>query len=53
LGDKFYFDVWMKDGREMADEAIKKTGKESHDAHGEAKHAEESAERAMVIGTFI
>jgi hypothetical protein len=22
LGGKFYFDVWMKGGREMADEAI-------------------------------
>jgi hypothetical protein len=32
LGDKFYSDVWMKGGREMADEAIKKNEKESHNA---------------------
>jgi hypothetical protein len=32
IGGKFYFDVWMKGGREMADEAIKKSEKESHDA---------------------
>jgi hypothetical protein len=24
LGGRFYSDVWMKDGREMADEAIRK-----------------------------
>jgi hypothetical protein len=32
IGEKFYSDVWMKGGREMADEAIKKSEKESHDA---------------------
>jgi hypothetical protein len=53
LGDKFYSDVWMKGAREMADEAIKKNEKESHDAREEAKQAEEAAERAMIIGTFI
>ena len=53
LGGKFYSDVWMKGGREMADEAIKKNEKESHDSREEAKRAEEAAERAMIIGTFI
>jgi hypothetical protein len=53
LGDKFYSNVWMKGGREMADEAIKKNEKESHNAREEAKQAEEAAERAMIIGTFI
>jgi hypothetical protein len=53
LGEKFYFDVWMKGGREMADEAIKKSEKETHDARKEAKQAEEAAERAMIIGTYI
>jgi hypothetical protein len=52
LGGKFYSDVWMKGGREMADEAIIKNEKESHDAPEEAKHAEEAAERAMIIGIF-
>jgi hypothetical protein len=53
LGRKFYSDVWMKGGREMADEAIKKNEKESHDAREEAKQAEEAAERAMIIATSI
>ena len=53
LGDKFYSNVWMKGGREMADEAIKKNEKESHDAREEAKQAEEAVEHAMIIGTFI
>jgi hypothetical protein len=52
-GGKFYSDVWMKAGHEMVDEAIKKNEKESHDAREEAKQAEETAERAMIIGTFI
>jgi hypothetical protein len=43
----------MKGGREMADEAIKKNEKESHDAREEAKRAEEVVERAMIICTSI
>jgi hypothetical protein len=53
LGGKFYSDVWMKGGHEMADEAIKKNEKESHDTREEAKRAEEAAKRAMIIGIFI
>jgi hypothetical protein len=49
VGGKFYSDVWMKGDREMADEDIKKSEKESHDARVEAKEAEEAAERAMII----
>jgi hypothetical protein len=52
LGGRFYPDVWMKGGREMADKAIRKNKKESHDAREEAKRAEEAAERAKLIGTF-
>jgi hypothetical protein len=44
MGGKFYSDIWMKGGREMADEAIKKSEKESHDARVEAKEAEEAAD---------
>jgi hypothetical protein len=33
----------MKGGREMADEAIKKNEKESHDTREEAKQTEEAA----------
>jgi hypothetical protein len=50
LGAKFYSDVWMKGGREMADKAIKKSEKESRDAQVEAKEAEEAIERALIIG---
>jgi hypothetical protein len=53
MGGKFYSDVWMKGGREIADEAIKKNEKESHDARVEAKEAEEAAEHALIIGTSI
>jgi hypothetical protein len=50
---KFYSDVWMKGGRELADEAIKKNEKESHEAREEAKRAEEAAERARRISILI
>jgi hypothetical protein len=53
MGRKFYSDIWMKGGCEMADEAIKKSEKESHDAQVEAKKAEEAVECALIIGTFI
>jgi hypothetical protein len=53
LGGRFYSNVWMKGGREMADKAIRKNEKESHNAREEAKRAEEAAERARIIGTFI
>jgi hypothetical protein len=53
MGGKFYSDVWMKGGQELADEAIKKNEKESHEAREEAKRAEEAAERARRIGILI
>jgi hypothetical protein len=53
MGGKFYSNVWMKGGREIADEAIKKNEKEFHDAREEAKRAEEAAERARRIGIII
>ena len=37
MGEKFYSNVWMKGGREIADEAIKKNEKETHEAREEAK----------------
>jgi hypothetical protein len=49
MGGKFYSDVWMKGDREIADKAIKKNEKESHDARVETK---EAAERALIIGTI-
>jgi hypothetical protein len=50
LGGKFYSEVWLKGGREIAYEAIKKNEKESHDALEEAKRVEEAVERARLIG---
>jgi hypothetical protein len=52
LGGRFYSEVWMKGGHEIADEAIRKNEKESHDAQDKAKRAEEVAERARLIGTL-
>jgi hypothetical protein len=49
LGGKFYSEVWLKGGREIANEAIRKNEKESHDALEEAKRVEEAAERARLI----
>jgi hypothetical protein len=53
VGGKFYSDVWVNGGRELAKEIIKKNEKETHDAREEAKRAEEAAERARRIGIII
>jgi hypothetical protein len=53
MGMKLYSNVWINGGRELADEAIKKNEKESHEAREEAKRAEEAAERARHIGIVI
>jgi hypothetical protein len=49
MGGKFYSNIWMKGGRELADEAIKKNENETYEAQ-EAKRVEEAAERARHIG---
>jgi hypothetical protein len=49
MGGKFYNDVWVNGGREMAHEIIKKSEKDTHDARIEAKQAEEAAERERRI----
>ena len=53
MGGKFYSDIWMKGSRELADEAIKRNEKETHEAQEEAKRAKEAVERARRIGTLI
>jgi hypothetical protein len=53
LSGKFYSEVWLKGGREIADEAIRRNEKESHEAREEAKRVEEAAERARLIGIPI
>jgi hypothetical protein len=50
LGGKFYSEVWLKGGREIVDEAIRKKEKEIHDALEEARKTEKAAERARLIG---
>jgi hypothetical protein len=37
MGGKFYNDVWVNGGREMAHEIIKKSEKDTHDARAEAR----------------
>jgi hypothetical protein len=50
MGGKFYSDVWVNGGRELASKIIKKNEKNTHDARAEAKRAEEAAERERRIG---
>jgi hypothetical protein len=44
VGKKFYSDVWVNGGRELANEIIKKNEKDTHDAREEARRAEETTE---------
>jgi hypothetical protein len=50
VGGKFYSDVWVNGGWELANEIIKKNEKDTHDAREEARQAEEAAERTRRIG---
>jgi hypothetical protein len=50
MGGKFYNDIWVNGGREMAHKIMKKSEKDIHDAQLEAKQAEEAAERERRIG---
>jgi hypothetical protein len=53
MGEKFYNDVWVNGGRELAHEIIKKNEKDTHDAWAEAKRAEEAAEHERRIGIIF
>jgi hypothetical protein len=53
MGGKFYNDVLVSGGRELAHEIIKKNEKDTHDARAEAKRAEEVAERERRIGIIF
>jgi hypothetical protein len=53
MGGKFYNDIWVNGGREMAHEIMKKSEKDIHDARVQAKHAEEAAERERRIGIVL
>jgi hypothetical protein len=52
MGGKFYNDIWVNGGREMAHKIMKKSEKDIHDDRVEAKQAEEAAERERRIGIF-
>jgi hypothetical protein len=50
MGGKFYSNVWVNGGRELAHEIIKKNEKDTHDAREKARRIEEAAERERRIG---
>jgi hypothetical protein len=50
MGGKFYNDIWINGGREMAHKIMNKSEKDIHDARVEAKQAEEAAERERRLG---
>jgi hypothetical protein len=50
VGGKFYSDVWVNGGQELANKIIKKNEKETHEAREEARRVEEAAERERRIG---
>jgi hypothetical protein len=50
MGGKFFNDVWVNGGRDMAHEIIKKSEKDTHDARAEARRVEEAAKREKRIG---
>jgi hypothetical protein len=45
VGGKFYSDVWVNGGRDLANEIIKKNEKDTHDAREEARRTKEAAGR--------
>jgi hypothetical protein len=53
VGGKFYSDVWVNGGQELANEIIKKNEKDTHDAREEAKRAEEATEHERRIGIIF
>jgi hypothetical protein len=53
MGGKFYNDIWVNGGREMAHEIMKKSEKDIHDARVQAKQAEEAAEHERRIGIIL
>jgi hypothetical protein len=53
MDGKFYNDVWVNGGREMAHEIKNKSEKDTHDARVEARQAKEAAEREKHIGNIF
>jgi hypothetical protein len=53
MGGKFYSDVWVNGGQELANEIIRKNEKDTHDAREEARQAEEAVEHERRIGVVF
>jgi hypothetical protein len=53
LSGKFYSEVWLNGGREIADEAIRHNEEDSHTALEEMRKVEEVAEHERLIGMFV
>jgi hypothetical protein len=53
LGGKFYSEVWMNGGREIANKAMRQNEEETHRASEEARKATEAADRERRIGMFM
>jgi hypothetical protein len=53
MGGRFYNDIWVNGGREMAHEIIKKSEKDTYDARAEARRTEEAEERERRIGIIL
>jgi dihydrofolate reductase len=53
MGEKFFNNVWVNGGRELAHQIIKKNEKDTHDARAEAKRAEEAAKRERRRGIIF
>jgi hypothetical protein len=53
VGGKFYSDVWVNGGRDLANEIIKNNEKETHEAREEVRQAEEADERERRIGNVF
>jgi hypothetical protein len=50
VGGKFYSNIWVNGGWELANKIIKKNEKETHEAREETRRAEEAAESERRIG---
>jgi hypothetical protein len=53
MGGKFYSNVSVNGGRELANEIIKKNEKDTRDAREEVRRAEEATERERRIGVVF
>jgi hypothetical protein len=53
VGGKFYSNIWVNGGRELANEIIKKNEKETHEAREETRRAKEAAEHERRIGIVL